>query len=667
MDQPVGSTNRTVPMAIRALVMAARRRRILDPEMAERFTTKAFAAQATTPDSLRSWLAGNPVPEDLASKLAGLLPQPGVQAFGPFPPLAHLADGGMGAVWLTSHPEGDGMAVVKVSQSHGNDRLSRRLAREASYTSRLVHQNIVRCLASGSTEDGTYWMAMEFLAHGDLRHLVERRGALPESVALWVTLQITEAMVEAHRLGFIHRDIKPGNIFMGPGGMCKLADFGIARLAASDQSGLTAPGTVLGSPAFMSPEQVVADDHIEISSDIYSIGCVLAYCLLGRAPYLGKPQEIMRAHMQAPIPDLAAMQVASAASAAVVTRCLAKKPSERFATPADLRSAILDARSELSEHGQVDPQQWLNPSGLRPAIRPATDVFQNPSHHDEPQSVAPTTTRRLDPTPSADTLQSGFGRQSAIMRHSPIRFREPEELLAAAGKRAGGANTPPPNSSTAFMNIDDVRPPAMSNPWLALLSEPSGGGAAVHLYAGPDITLGKLAKPPVQLTTLLYPIATQGERCNRISRSHCVLRSISRGTYAIEDLGSANGTMLDGKRMPTSAKIALAPGRTTRVVLADVLGLDLTPRPGGLRITRPDNRPEMIYAMVDEQMWLGPPQSDIPLPGSAGPGFDIARRDGTWMWRPHGSDRWLELSVAQTLNAGPVQLTATEGEHRQLA
>jgi serine/threonine protein kinase len=350
-------------LPIRALVETAQKKRLLNRVTAERLGEFAAGKGVTTRDELDRWLAtGEGLSPELAKKLRSLLPMPAVKPFGPYLPLTHLADGGMGSVWLSAHQDqlgaADGRLVVvktikselpiDLASSQGNE-FVKRFERESKITRELDHPNVVRCLDSGVADGKTMFMVLEYVDSGDLRDLVERRGGLSEALALAVLHQVTDGLCEAHRLKLVHRDIKPPNIFVASDGRAKLADFGIARSTDANRTALTMQGAIVGSPLYMSPEQVLTDPTLDIRSDIYAMGAVFYFCLAAEPPYnAGKLQEILHLHCTAPVPDVRRKrpQVSEAAQA-IIAKAMAKDRNRRFREPAELRDAIVAALDRM--------------------------------------------------------------------------------------------------------------------------------------------------------------------------------------------------------------------------------------------------------------------------------------------------------------------------------
>jgi serine/threonine-protein kinase len=216
-----------------------------------------------------------------------------------------LGSGGMAEVYLAHDDVLDRDVALKVLSGRYSDdeEFVERFRREAQSAAALSHPNIVSIFDRGESEDGTYYIAMEYLSGGTLKDRILKRGALPARTAAAVALQIAEALKVAHGSGVIHRDIKPHNILITDTGDIKVTDFGIARAASS--STMTRTGSILGTAHYLSPEQAMGEP-VGPSSDIYSLGVVLYEMLTGELPYdaetpIGIAMKHVNGHLREPI------------------------------------------------------------------------------------------------------------------------------------------------------------------------------------------------------------------------------------------------------------------------------------------------------------------------------------------------------------------------------
>jgi eukaryotic-like serine/threonine-protein kinase len=290
--------------------------------------------------------------------------------------LRHLIGaGGMGEVYLAEHQLMKRPCAIKVIRpGKANDpRALARFEREVRATAKLSHWNTVEIFDYGSTEDGTFYYVMEYLPGLSLADLVERYGPLPPERVIYLLTQTCDALREAHALGLVHRDIKPGNVFAAHRGgvhdVAKLLDFGLAKAAAEAPSAqLTQDGTITGSPLYMSPEQALGESEPDARSDIYSLGALAYFLLVGRPPFDNQnPMRVMVAHAhEEVVPPTRFRPDIPADLEQVVLRSLAKNPDDRFPSAAALGRA-LDACDSAGEWSREQAANWWEQIG-RPAV-----------------------------------------------------------------------------------------------------------------------------------------------------------------------------------------------------------------------------------------------------------------------------------------------------------
>ena len=266
-----------------------------------------------------------------------------------------LGSGGMAQVYLTHDEVLHRHLAPKIlrEQYAEDEEFIRRFRCEARSAASLSHPNIVSIYDQGRSEDGEYYIAMEYVPGGTLKERLLREGVL-ESAAVRITLQIAEALSEAHEQGVIHRDIKPQNVLLTHKGAVKVTDFGIARAAssASTSSAATGTGVVLGTAAYMSPEQA-RGEPVGPQSDLYSLGIVLYEMLTGTLPYEAE-SPITQAMMHISEPPRSPRQVNGKVSEpleALTLRLLAKEPEERYPSAAALANDLERVRSGLPPAG----------------------------------------------------------------------------------------------------------------------------------------------------------------------------------------------------------------------------------------------------------------------------------------------------------------------------
>ncbi len=225
-----------------------------------------------------------------------------------------------------------------------------RFNREARLLASLSHPNLIHVYSIGKTDDGLHYMAMEFLAGEPLDKRIRRTGPLPVDEVWRIAGQVLGALHALHKAGLVHRDVKPSNIMLCAEQRAVLMDFGLAKSAT--ERGVTQEGIIAGTPEYMSPEQAKGED-LEPASDLYSLGATLFESLSGRVPYPGKSAiSILRAHCDAPIPDLSSLRPELHPAASLIVRTtLSKTTEERFADAPEMASAMLKVSStpELAE------------------------------------------------------------------------------------------------------------------------------------------------------------------------------------------------------------------------------------------------------------------------------------------------------------------------------
>ena len=259
-----------------------------------------------------------------------------------------LGEGGMAMVFRSFHPQFDRPVAIKIlPPTVGQDPgFQARFEREARLIASLNHPNIIRVYDIDES-DGLFYMVMDLLPGGTLEGRL-RAGGLDRTWSANVVVKMAEALNYAHARDVIHRDIKPSNILMDADGNPVLADFGIARLMQGDSdANLTSAGMVMGTPAYMAPEQLTGQQP-DARADIYSLGVVLYQLLAGRAPFTGDTMAVVSAHLtkQPPtlreyVPDL------PAALDAVVLQALAKQPEHRFKSAGVFAQALRNAALDL--------------------------------------------------------------------------------------------------------------------------------------------------------------------------------------------------------------------------------------------------------------------------------------------------------------------------------
>ncbi|WP_367180981.1 serine/threonine-protein kinase [uncultured Piscinibacter sp.] len=253
---------------------------------------------------------------------------------------SEIGRGSMGAVYLGRDPQIGRQVAIKtltLSREFAGDQLAesrRRFFREAETAGRLQHPDIVTIFDAGEAQDLAY-IAMEYIRGEDLQRHTAPGRLLPVQQVLEIVARVADALAYAHSQGVVHRDIKPANVMVDlAGGLVKVTDFGVARL---DDASRTRTGAVIGTPSFMSPEQL-AGRHFDGRGDLYSLGVMLFQLLTGRLPHEGESMaELMRRIVNEPAPDVRGLRPELPhALADVVALALQKRPETRYADGAQM-------------------------------------------------------------------------------------------------------------------------------------------------------------------------------------------------------------------------------------------------------------------------------------------------------------------------------------------
>ncbi len=214
-----------------------------------------------------------------------------------------IGHGGMGAVYLAEDEQTGEAAAVKVLPASlaANAEYIRRFENEARLAEQLDHPNIVRVEAFGK-ENGHYYLAMEYVNGSSCRAVISRRRRIPWPEVVRIAIQVARGLAAAARQGIIHRDIKPENLLMDEDGAVRIADLGLAREEGSIEP--MPSDTSLGTPDYMSPEQVNNSETVDFRSDIYSLGATMFHMICGKAPYTGRSAyEVMVKHVTSELPS----------------------------------------------------------------------------------------------------------------------------------------------------------------------------------------------------------------------------------------------------------------------------------------------------------------------------------------------------------------------------
>jgi len=345
------------------------------------------------------------------------------QNIGKYKVLDRVGRGGMGTVFRALDDTLNREVAIKILNAELNDpEVARRFRAEAVTVARLNHPGIATIFELFQ-HDGQWMMVMEFVRGETLEHMVERLGPLSPQRAADLLMQGLAALSHAHRMGVVHRDLKPANLMITESGAVKIMDFGIARVAGSEH--LTSAGFLMGTPAYMAPEQVTGGE-IDARTDLYSMGVVFYYLVTARLPFKGDNPIAMATSRVSdrPIPVAQVREGLPAWIEPLLDRVLSKSPDDRFPSADQFREALRRGLAGL-------PMETL--SGL--SIPPELVATTPPGTIPLPGTIPPLS---MPPPTSPGTSQN----PSARLPLTPTAAAAASKTQPVPG-RAAGAKTPP--------------------------------------------------------------------------------------------------------------------------------------------------------------------------------------------------------------------------------
>lgn len=304
-----------------------------------------------------------------------------------------LGEGGMGEVFRAKHRRMDRTVALKIIRK---ERLSsgdavKRFQREIQASAHLAHENVVMAYDADQCGD-RHFFAMEYVDGTNLARLVKENGPMAVKDACDCIRQAAIGLQHAHERGMVHRDIKPSNLLLSNSGVLKILDMGLARLdeatGAAAESRITQEGFVVGTPDYLAPEQARNARNADVRSDIYALGCTFYFLLMGGPPFKGDtPTEKLMRHTTEPVPSLPRPDLPPAVEG-IVQRMMAKRPEDRFQTPAEIAFAL------QAYSGAVPPvaTQFPTPLPFNPLTstkQAAVDTVQNPMPTQEARQPSP--------------------------------------------------------------------------------------------------------------------------------------------------------------------------------------------------------------------------------------------------------------------------------------
>jgi serine/threonine protein kinase len=295
-----------------------------------------------------------------------------------------LGQGGMGVVLAAMHIHLEERVALKLMLAGAsiNSEAVGRFVREARAAARLESAHVAKVSDVGTLDDGRPYMVMEYLDGQDLSQVLASTGPLPLKDAIDYVLQASEAIAEAHSIGIIHRDLKPSNLFLTRRRdrtlHVKVLDFGISKIVSTSKterdSAMTRTSAMMGSPLYMSPEQMTSVKDVDGRSDIWALGVILFELLTGSPPFMGDTlPEVCGLVLQSADPPVSSRRPGLPREIdAVIHRCLAKRPADRFQNIAELARAL---QGMAGPYGRASVERILSITGALPSPSPEADAL----------------------------------------------------------------------------------------------------------------------------------------------------------------------------------------------------------------------------------------------------------------------------------------------------
>jgi serine/threonine-protein kinase len=453
--------------------------------------------------------------------------QPGEVLQGKYRVERLLGEGGMGVVVAATHIGFDDRVAIKLIRSEAalQPEVVQRFLREGRAARKIRSEHVVQVMDVGTLESGVPYMVMEFLEGEDLSAWVERAGPMPYGTAVEFILQACEAIAEAHLLGIVHRDLKPANLFAetrrGGTPCIKVLDFGISKVSEPGGPGaaLTRTSVAMGSPPYMSPEQLSSSRNVDARSDIWALGVILYELVSGQHPFMAEdlPRLCMQIMLYAPVPLLSRRPDAPAALVAAIDRCLEKDPASRFANVGELVRAL---EPLINERAQLSSRRI---AALYGGALPAGDALVHSDRIGHQATIADNRVRSSPFVPSAQpgartgtsgavVMTASNTLASARPNRAPIWIAAGLALVIVAGgaawlalssKQSGGLSATsaapqvvPPASSLAATNTAATATPVPAAPVVSVGAAPPVAAASTPLASDVEPPLAKVGGAP---------------------------------------------------------------------------------------------------------------------------------------------------------------------------
>lgn len=409
-----------------------------------------------------------------------------------------LGEGGMGFVVAAWHLQLDEMVALKFIRSGAKPETSVRFLREAKATAKLKGTHVARVYDVDSLETGEPYIVMEYLEGTDLGTLAKTR-VFPVNEACDYVLQACDALAEAHALGIVHRDVKLGNLFLtkGPDGepFIKVLDFGISKfeILGEHDADVTSTTAMLGSPRFMSPEQMDDARNVDARSDIWSLGVVLYRLVAGKAPFEAPTlMQLLAKVMNSPHEPLTThVPTAPTAFSAVIDKCLQKQPDKRFSNVSEFAHAIVPFTSNPNTSARA-AERISAMLGKRSLPPPPIDVESMSEMRSELPSLPPGASQ----TDGASTLSTPPARSSRSLSWGILIA-----LVASGALAIGALYSRRPASAPVVMHSSSEGPQPVHSAAAPESSVAAPASVAPVASAAPSVIPPKEAAPSSQPRT----------------------------------------------------------------------------------------------------------------------------------------------------------------------
>lgn len=575
--------------------------------------------------------------------------------------IAEIGRGGQGVVYR-ARDAANRVVALKVLREDltGDIEVRARFDRESRVARDIDHPNVVPVLDAG-VEHNVPFLVTAYVDGESLGARLRRSPCLAEDHVLRIAADVCAGLAAVHRHGLIHRDVKPGNILLD-GPLARITDFGLARRTSLDRTALTAMGMVVGTPAYMAPEQIEGSQTLDGRADLYALGVVLYLALSGRLPFVAENQaQILSMHLEtAPTPLPRLRPDLHAATVDLINRLLAKDPNDR---PAD----AMQAGREVTQLPSYRRPDGLDSTAGRAPAQPQDDV--EPDH--PTQSI-----------PSSNVLAAGAANQlppgaedGMTDVFQPFEPSQPTASVAQPARRPTNGPPPPamapedvpkPVIETRAEDLEPIAVPdqaaAPDGPRLIrlrwtnaqrpeLLWDLPGDWEPINalICFGTDfLPLGRdsMDHAPGQLCSRLQPSKQYRDSNRRISGRHCAIEW--HDGFWLSDLGSTGGTTFAGNRLkphkavPVTGIHILDLAGILKFCVAVVDGID--DDPPALLLFRQYNQQSVAYAMVPRTLHLG---------GAINGRLHV---DGTaWRWQPDGSASPTGLGIGDLIGDEPAR------------